>query len=89
MTVWKKDVKDWIKRFRTNYERLTGRTGVRYFLCSEYGPKTKRPHYHAIFFGLDKKDLALAINDWSSRFGFVCAKDVPCTLRILNVLLVM
>lgn len=38
-TVWKQDVKDWIKRFRTNYERKTGRTGLRYFLCSEYGPR--------------------------------------------------
>lgn len=37
--VWKQDVKDWIKRFRTNYERKTGRKGVRFFLCSEYGPR--------------------------------------------------
>lgn len=38
-TVWKDDIKDWIKRFRTNYERKTGRKGIRYFLCSEYGPR--------------------------------------------------
>lgn len=76
LTVWKPDVKNWIKRFRTNYERKTGVKGLRYFLCSEYGPKTHRPHYHAIFFGLSKKDMWLALDDWSTRFGYVCAKDV-------------
>lgn len=74
--VWKDDIKDWIKRFRTNYERKTGKKGIRYFLCSEYGPKTHRPHYHAIFFGLSKCDMQLALDDWTSRFGFVLAKDV-------------
>lgn len=78
LTVWKKDVKDWIKRFRTNYERATGIKGIRYFLCSEYGSKTKthRPHYHAIFFNLSKADMKNALADWFSRFGFVMAKDV-------------
>lgn len=74
--VWKDDVKDWIKRFRTNYERKTGKKGIRYFLCSEYGPRTHRPHYHAIFFGLSKKDMQLALDDWMKRYGFVLAKDV-------------
>lgn len=39
LTVWKDDVKGWIKRLRTNYERKTGLKGIRYFLCSEYGPR--------------------------------------------------
>lgn len=91
LCVSKKDVKDWIKRFRTNYERKTGIKGVRYFLCSEYGPRTHRPHYHAIFFGLDSKDMEIALNDWRSRFGFVLAKDVKrspkdieCSARYLS-----
>lgn len=75
-TVYKPDVKDWLKRFRTNYERETGKTGVRFFLCSEYGPRTHRPHYHCLFFGLSKKDLHSAIEDWTARFGFVLAKDI-------------
>lgn len=79
MTVWKSDIKDWLKRFRTNYERLTGKKGIRMFGCSEYGPRTHRPHYHFIFFGLDHNDLSLAIKDWSERFGFVLAKDVDCS----------
>lgn len=81
LTVWKQDVKDWIKRFRTNYERKTGVKGIRYFLCSEYGPKTHRPHYHAIFFGLSCSDMEIALNDWRSRFGFVMAKDVNYNCR--------
>lgn len=76
LTVWKKDVKDWIKRFRTNYDRATGIKGIRYFLCSEYGPKTHRPHYHAIFFNLSRVDMKIALADWSERFGFVMAKDI-------------
>ena len=81
LCVSKEDVKNWIKRFRTNYERKTGKKGLRYFLCSEYGPRTQRPHYHAIFFGLNSKDIELALNDWRSRFGFVLAKDVNGSLK--------
>lgn len=75
-TLWKPDVKDWLKRFRTNYERATGIKGLRFFLCGEYGSRTHRPHYHCIFFGLDKIDLSLAIRDWQDSFGFVLAEDI-------------
>lgn len=30
---------------------------VRFFMSGEYGTKTDRPHYHAIFFGLNLSDL--------------------------------
>lgn len=30
---------------------------IRYFLAGEYGPKTNRPHYHAIIFGLTLADF--------------------------------
>lgn len=76
LTVWKDDVKAWIKRLRTNYERATGEKGIRYFLCSEYGPKTHRPHYHAIFFNMSFRDLRPALDDWRERFGYYMAKDV-------------
>lgn len=76
LTVWKDDVKSWMKRFRTNYERATGDKIGRFFLCSEYGEHTHRPHYHCLFFNMSVKDVSLALNDWRKRFGYVMAKDI-------------
>lgn len=42
------DPQDFIKRLRYYSDNP-----IRYFLCGEYGEKTKRPHYHAIIFGED------------------------------------
>lgn len=49
-------VKDDLQRF---FKRLRAR-GVkfRYFACGEYGGRTGRPHYHALFFGQDFRDGA-------------------------------
>ena len=33
--------------------RLHRQSKIRYFVCGEYGEKTRRPHYHAIIFGED------------------------------------
>ena len=50
----KKDVQDFIKRLRSALQRdprfTCFDTRFEYFLCSEYGPKTFRPHYHGILF---------------------------------------
>lgn len=50
----KKDVQDFVKRLRINLSRadeLVGKdTSFTYFICSEYGPSTYRPHYHGILF---------------------------------------
>lgn len=45
----KKDFQDFIKRTRKHYSGDT----IRYFHCGEYGEERKRPHYHAIMFGVD------------------------------------
>lgn len=47
-TCYKKDIQDFLKRLR---KRLQPQK-IRYFICSEYGPTTNRPHYHGIIFGL-------------------------------------
>lgn len=40
---------------------------IRYFLAGEYGPKTKRPHYHAIIFGLTLSDFNdLRVHDFNN-----------------------
>ncbi|QXP08623.1 MAG: replication initiator protein [Arizlama microvirus] len=45
------DFQGWMKRVR----RRLG--PFRFFMCGEYGEQTRRPHYHAILFGLELKDL--------------------------------
>lgn len=51
--VVKKDVQDWLKRYR----KLIAPTKVRYFLVSEYGATTLRPHYHLLLFNAPTKNL--------------------------------
>lgn len=54
--VCREDIKLFFKRLRSNidyeYKKLPFKEACgsrfRYFLCSEYGPRTFRPHYHAI-----------------------------------------
>ena len=50
-TVNKRDVQLFIKRLRKAYKKP-----IKYFLAAEYGDRTKRPHYHAIVFGLKPPD---------------------------------
>ena len=53
----KRDAQLWLKRLRKLFE--VGR--LRYYLCGEYGTKTRRPHYHAIIFGVSPEELD---NEW-------------------------
>lgn len=53
-TLVKRDFQLFVKRLRKAYG-----DGIRYFAAGEYGSKTLRPHYHAIFFGLHLDDLQL------------------------------
>lgn len=42
----KEEIQRFIKRLRHEYD-------FKYYLIAEYGPKTGRPHYHALLFGID------------------------------------
>lgn len=53
-TLIKKDFQDFMKRLRKNYKYDNK---IRYYMAGEYGSVTKRPHYHAIIFGLHLDDL--------------------------------
>nr|WAE43347.1 MAG: replication initiator protein [Microviridae sp.] len=44
----KRDLQLFFKRLRKSIEPIR----IRYFACGEYGERTRRPHYHAIIFGL-------------------------------------
>lgn len=56
--VLKKDVQDFMKRLRH-----TTKQKVKYFLCSEYGEKHLRAHYHMILFNYDQ-DPDLIAEAW-------------------------
>ena len=44
----------------------------KYFITSEYGPKTFRPHYHGVIFGVTYEDFKkYFVPDWNMRFGRV------------------
>lgn len=67
-SVNKRDVQLFNKRFRKELSKLGIRT--RFYLISEYGPRTQRPHYHGIYF-LDSVSDKDTIRDivakcWSS-----------------------
>lgn len=51
-TLKKKDLQDFWKRLRKHLNTEK----IRYMACGEYGPKTLRPHYHAVVFNYWPKD---------------------------------
>lgn len=72
-----RDLQLFIKRFRISLYRKYG-LRVRHFCCGEYGPRTKRPHYHGIFFFPDFIDKAsvyeLLKKSWT--LGFITFSEV-------------
>jgi len=49
--------KDDVRYFRKRlYKNMGSPSDFRYFLAAEYGPKTMRPHYHAILFNVSETD---------------------------------
>lgn len=64
------DLTNFFKRLRKNiindYQDKTRR--IKYYACGEYGVERKRPHYHAIIFGLNsfsEKDREILKQSWS------------------------
>lgn len=64
------DLKNFWKLLRENlYKEYGVRRKIKYYACGEYGEKTKRPHYHAIVFGLDSysdKDRQILSDTWKN-----------------------
>lgn len=63
--VSKRDAQLFLMRLRTNLKRKLGfKDSLRYILCSEYGSKFGRPHYHLLLWGLPSEafDVKRAVN---------------------------
>lgn len=63
--VCKKDIQNFLKRLRKKIDKLNlsyNDKKIRYYIASEYGPITKRPHYHGIIF-FDSKQLGSQIKN--------------------------
>lgn len=74
-TVFKEDVQKWLHR---SVMRLT-RSGIdepMYFLASEYGTHTFRPHYHFLFWNVNRMDFEPCLVDWREKYGFEFCTDV-------------
>lgn len=76
--VRKSDVQLWLKRHRMAYVRKFNRdVDFKYFICSEYGPNTGRPHYHGILFtDVSPVFISSMFNDWNSSYGFTSFSEV-------------
>lgn len=71
--VSKVDIQLWIKRNRIKFERMLKRViDFKYFITSEYGPNTGRPHYHGIIFtDVSPTFITSMFTDWSETYGFI------------------
>lgn len=86
----RKDVQDFIKRLRITLSRdtsLIGRdTSFTYFICSEYGPYTFRPHYHGLLFFHDSHTASLChsryINECWRKSSLSAAALLPSNVNM-------
>lgn len=69
----KSDFQNMVKRLRHKEKQL------KYFACGEYGEKTNRPHWHAIMFNVDPRNVS---NEWKEGF----AKIVPANRATIHYL---
>ena len=67
-------VKKFLNNLKINAYRTFGKGSYKYFLCSEYGKTTQRPHHHGLFLlknGVDSNEFALLCRKlWTSGFMF-------------------
>lgn len=84
----RKDITLFLKELRVYLTRagFDVKDKIKYFITSEYGGKTHRPHYHVLFFitvpSLDVQTLWKYINK-SWKFGFV-DREFSAPTRVVN-----
>lgn len=74
----REDVRLFLKRVRVAYQRKFGKLlDFKYAGFGEYGDRTNRPHYHFLFYNLDKVQAAFLKDAWANDFGFCDCVEVP------------
>lgn len=66
LELYPNDLKNFWKRIRKQIDHK-----IKYYACGEYGERNKRPHYHAIVFGLGVTDRELVDKCWDLGFSKV------------------
>lgn len=88
----KRDVQLWLKRLRRmlDYDKdeifpsdFKGSKSFRYFITSEYGPRTLRPHYHGLLF-IDDECTYKAIEHYFFRSWAMCSISRIDFSRVLS-----
>ncbi len=64
----KRDFQLWLKRIRKLFDLREGRK-IRFYACGEYGTRSRRPHYHAILFGVSPEELDSEWFLWNGQSG--------------------
>lgn len=75
-TVQKSDVQIFLKRFREFRRKRGLSTDFKYFITSEYGPTTLRPHYHGLLHGVKLSDFMEFAVAWRKVYGFTTQSQV-------------
>lgn len=85
------DIQLWVKRNRMRYERYFNKEiDFKYFVTSEYGPNTGRPHYHGIIFTeVSPTFITSMFRDWSDTYGFVNFSNVKSGKKKCTTLLII
>lgn len=68
----KRDCQLFIKRLRKHYKDRK----LKYFIAAEYGDKFKRPHYHAIIFGLSAPEFKRSGSAKNFKYGQFIANKI-------------
>lgn len=71
------DLQCFFKRLRITLQRRGINTKIKYYACGEYGSKTKRPHYHAIIYGVNTSHAKLIYECWNKSDPH-CFKCMSC-----------
>ncbi len=88
-TLHKPHFQKFLKKLRKShptipYIKKNGKTGrkspIKYYACGEYGTKTHRPHYHAIFFNIDNTHIQQLEQIW----GHGHIQIDPCNMATIG-----